>query len=193
MAQFQAINPNVQVNGQTVLSFVEGLGAMKQLGLKILSENGITEPASDKWYPQQSWLNAFRQISEKVGPRTLYIIGKSIPENAQFPPDIDNIEKALASIDVAYHMNHSLHGKPLFNQQTGNMQEGIGHYSFKKTGDNQAEIVCDNPYPCDFDKGIIDAMAHKFKPANAFVKTTHEESEGCRKKGQNSCRYVVKW
>ncbi|MBU1151772.1 hypothetical protein KJ632_03005, partial [Patescibacteria group bacterium] len=102
MTQFKAINPNVEVNGQTVLAIANGMGTMKNMGLQILSNNNIDDPKPGKWYPQQDWLNAFKQISEKIGSNTLHQIGKSIPENADFPPDIDNIEKALASIDVAY-------------------------------------------------------------------------------------------
>jgi hypothetical protein len=132
MAQFKTINSNVEVNGQTVLSIANGLGAMRNLGLRMLSENNINDPKPGNWYSQQDWLNAFKQISEKVGLNTLFAIGKSIPENAEFPPDIDNIEKALAAIDIAYHMNHRLNGIPLFNPENGEMREGIGHYSYKK-------------------------------------------------------------
>jgi hypothetical protein len=49
------------------------------------------------------------------------MIGKSIPENAQFPPEINSIEAGLQAIDVAYHMNHRIDGKPLFDPKTGKM------------------------------------------------------------------------
>lgn len=194
MAQFKSINPNVEVNGQTVLSIADGMGAGKRMGLKILSENNIDDPKPKNWYSQQDWLNAFKQISEKIGYNTLFLIGKSIPENAEFPPDIDSIEKALAAIDVAYHMNHRLNGKQLFNPQSGQMQEGIGHYNFKKISENKAEIICDNPYPCDFDRGIIAAMARRFKPSDSVqVAVNHDDSKGCRNKGDNSCCYIITW
>jgi len=41
----------------------------------------------------------------------LFSIGNRIPENAQFPSDIYNIEKALQGIDVAYHMNQHVSGE----------------------------------------------------------------------------------
>ena len=89
MAQFVAFAPEVEVNGETVLSVVDGMGFLKDRGIAILAENGIINPRPGNWYPQQSWLNAFRSISEKIGPKTLFMIGKSIPENAQWPPDVD--------------------------------------------------------------------------------------------------------
>jgi hypothetical protein len=194
MAQFQSINPKVEVNGQTVLSIANGLGAMKSLGIRILGENGLTDIKPENWYPQQSWLNAFKIISEKVGVNTLYKIGTSIPYNAQFPPEINDISKALAAIDVAYHMNHRLNSKPLFDPSTGKMTEGIGHYHYSKISDNKVEIKCDNPYPCDFDRGIIEQMTKRFKLSSSImVKVEHDGAKGCRKKGGNSCSYLVSW
>lgn len=192
--QFVAMNPNVEVNGQTVLAIAKGMGVMESMGLEILADNHIHDPKPDMWFPQQNWLNAFKQIAEKVGPHTLFFIGKSIPENADFPPAINTIEKALASIDIAYHMNHRLYGEVLFDSRTGQMREGIGHYSFRQASARSAEVICENPYPCDFDRGIIEAMAKRFKPADSFlVSVTHDHSKGCRKNGTESCTYTITW
>jgi hypothetical protein len=194
MTQFKSMNPEIEVNGQTVLTIANGMGAVKNMGLRILSENNIHDPQPESWYSQQEWLNAFKQISEKIGAGTLFQIGKSIPENAEFPPHIETIEQALAAIDVAYHMNHRLKGVELFNSQTGQMTEGIGHYNFKKINDKKVEIICDNPYPCDFDKGIITAMARRFKPSSSpHVSVVHDVNDGCRSKGDHSCSYVITW
>jgi hypothetical protein len=125
-------------------------------------------------------LDSLQEISLKIGPKSLFAIGKAIPSNAQFPPDINTIEKALASIDIAYHMNHK-NGE-------------IGHYKLIKAEGRTAKMVCDNPYPCDFDRGIIEAMAQKFKPADsimAFVE--HDDTQPCRKKGADSCTYLITW
>lgn len=193
MAQFVALNPRAEVNGQTVLSVANGLGPLKDVGFRILADNGLADPKPDQWYSQQFWLNAFRQISDRIGTGTLFRIGKSIPDNAVFPPEIDNIHKALAAIDVAYHMNHRLDRKVLFDPVSGYMGEGIGHYHYRKLSDNQVEIKCDNPYPCDFDRGIIEQMAFRFKPAGVMVRVSHDENGGCRKAGGNVCTYVVSW
>jgi len=179
MAQFKAFSANVEVNGETVLSVVDGMGAMKHMVTSILEEAGIRNPKPGQWYKQQSWLDAFKKISGSVGPNTLSQIGQKIPENAKFPPDINTIEKALGAIDVAYHMNH----------RGGE----IGHYSFKPEGPNQVTLECANPYPCDFDRGIITAMARRFAPAGNAVKVTHDDAKPCRKKGAESCTYHVSW
>ncbi len=180
MAMFKTLAPGVEVNGETVLSIVNRMGIFKKQAYEILRKNGIVDPKPGQWYSQQSWLNAFKTISDELGQATLSIIGKKIPDNAQWPPEVDNIEKALGSIDVAYHMNH----------RNGE----IGHYKFEKVGDREFKITCNNPYPCDFDKGLIEAVALKFKPADVIgLRVKHDDSKPCRKKGHDSCTYIVTW
>ena len=197
MVLFKVMEKGMEVNGATIMSVVDGLGVFTNIAKKILSDNGLEEvvPDFEHWYSQQAWLNAFQTISDKIGPNTLYQIGLKIPENAEFPPDIDNIEKALASIDVAYHMNHrNVNGDVLFDPSRPSeeiMLEGIGHYHFKKgVEENQAILTCENPYPCDFDRGIITTMARRFEPR---AKVKHDASKPCRKTGGASCTYTVSW
>lgn len=179
MAQFQAFSRQVMVNGQTVLSVISGMGAFSGTAAQILQRNGIPNPVATGWYPQQAWLDAFREIAQSIGNRTLYQIGVSIPRNAKFPPGINTIEQALESLDVAYHMNH----------RGGE----IGHYSFAKTGPSQGIMTCKNPYPCEFDRGIVEAVAGKFKPAGSIVRVQHDSAKACRAKQGESCTYVVCW
>ncbi len=193
MPVFAAINPDVEVNGETVISVIDGI-ALKSMAIDILSKNGIKDPKAGLWYSQQNWLNAFKEISQRLSPLALFSIGSKIPENAKFPPQINSIEKALGAINVAYHMNHRLNGKILFDPQSGKLHEGIGHYIFAMQGDGkEAKMTCPNPYPCDFDRGIISGMAKKFKPSGSSVQVIHNDSAPCRKKGSESCEYFIKW
>lgn len=192
MAEFIAFNPKVEVNGQTVLSVVDG-STIKKSALKFLSKCGIDDPQPGRWYSQQSWLDAFRAIATEVGHLTLFQIGKKIPENADWPPQVKDIHGALASIDVAYHMNHRLDGRPLFDPATGAMAEGIGHYGYRRVDEHSARMTCNNPYPCDFDRGIIESAANKFKPAGFRVSVVHESPDVCRMHGADTCTYAVSW
>ncbi len=194
MAQFKSFDMNAEVNGETVWSIVSGMGAFKDRAMKFLAENGIKNPEPGHWYSQQAWLNAFKTISEATGAFTLFNIGKKIPENAQFPPEINDIGKALSAIDIAYHMNHRIKEEILFDPKTGVMKEGIGHYGCEIQAENKIKMVCNNPYPCDFDRGIIEAMAMKFKPVNtSIVMVKHDDTQPCRKKGADSCTYLISW
>ncbi len=104
MVVFKAINSQAEVSGDAVISVVEGVKGFQEVSLKILESCGLTAPKRGSWYLQQTWLNAFKVISEKVGKNTLFMIGQDIPKTALWPPNVNTIEKALASIDIAYHI-----------------------------------------------------------------------------------------
>jgi hypothetical protein len=180
MAQFTAFSPAVEVNGETVLSVVAGMGSFSRKALEILAAEGIQSPAAGNWYSQTAWLRAFRTIADGIGENTLYRIGTTIPENANFPPEINDLVKAMESIDVAYHMNH----------RGGE----IGNYAWRSTSDHSGAMTCHNPYPCDFDRGIIDAMSKRFRPqSGGNLRVAHASTGPCRKRGDDDCTYTVAW
>jgi hypothetical protein len=179
MKTFVASSLKVEVNGETIYSVIDGMGFFKTKAQKILNDCGIIDPKPGQWYNQQSWLNAFKIISEEIGKSTLFAIGLKIPENAKFPPEIDDIHKALAAIDIAYHMNH----------RNGD----IGQYKYEKTGENSAKIVCTNPYPDEFDKGIITQMGRKFASEGKRVLVEIDENNPTRTNGGISTNYIVTW
>ncbi|HUK67092.1 MAG TPA: hypothetical protein VLV17_09715 [Anaeromyxobacteraceae bacterium] len=180
MAQFKAFSPKVEVNGETVHAIVDGMGAFKAKALALLTEHGIPDPKPSAWYSQQAWLDAFKAIATSIGPATLFAIGQKIPANAKFPPGLDSIEKALTSVDRAYRANH----------RGGD----IGSYRAEECGPKSVKMVCENPYPCEFDHGLVTAVAQRFKPAGTIVvKVNHDPKAPCRKHGADSCTYLVSW
>ena len=193
MAQFEAFNKDVEVNAQTVASVVNAMEMGKETRTSILKENNI-DLSTQKWFKQQDWLNAFRQIAEEIGQMNLFQIGKAIIDNAQFPP-ISGLEEGLRSIDVAYHMNHRLNGKELFNPATGQMEEGIGHYQLTEfdTEAKKAVMVCNNPYPSKFDEGIIVQIVRRFKAKPGRESVTLDPTKPTRTKGADSCTYNISW
>lgn len=179
MAQFKPFAPEVEVNGETVLTTVNSFPEfMRSIALKMLEKNGIIDPKPGKWYSQKAWLDSFKEISEKFGVNTLFEIGKGIPGNAQFPPDVDTVDKALSVIDVAYKMNHR-------NGDIG-FYKLVGHDKMKK----QIVMQCKNPYPCDFDRGIITAMARKFVPGAVVALDATKPS---RKEGAEDSWYLLNY
>jgi hypothetical protein len=142
----------------------------------------------DGWYSQQAWLRAFAKVAKQVGQSVLFDIGKRIPANAQFPPWVVDVPSAISSIDIAYHMNHRKRGKVMFDPSTGALDEGIGHYGYEYVkGSQRVTSLCENPYPCSFDEGIITAMAQRFD-----IRARVEHQPGaCRKTGSNFCVYVI--
>jgi hypothetical protein len=197
--QFVPFEPGVEVNGQTVWAVVDGFKHFQQLASKFLLAEGIgsngpggivqIDPAA--WYAQAAWLKAFEKIAKKIGDPVLYRVGRVIPKNAKFPPWVVDVESAVRSIDIAYHMNHRKNGVEMFDPATGALTEGIGHYGCERIPERNLIIcVCKNPYPCAFDRGIITTMAQRF---SVSAKVTHDDGAPCRKNGAESCTYLVTW
>ncbi|MFY0567451.1 hypothetical protein ACN28E_27010 [Archangium lansingense] len=197
--QFVPFAEGIEVNGQTAWSIVAGFKAFSVLastylleeGIGTLDRDGVALVEPEAWYPQRAWLKAFEKISAHMGDAVLFEIGKAIPHNAVFPPSVKDIHTAIQAIDIAYHLNHRKQGQLMFDPATGSMLEGIGHYGYERLeGQNRIISVCENPYPCAFDRGILTCMAERFEPS---VQVVHDETRPCRKRGGNSCTYLITW
>ncbi len=197
--EFQAFQPGIEVYGVSIHAIVDAFKLFPSIALKRLAAHGIgtvrgrgdVEIDTDAWYPQQAWLDAFRDIATSVGTQALFQIGQHVPKHAVFPPSITDIRSAVASIDIAYHMNHRKRGVPMFDPKTGIKREGIGHYGCDPiAGKNEIHSLCHNPYPCDFDHGILTAMAQRFEKR---ARVEHVDAAACRKKKGDSCSYVITW
>ena len=176
MATYKALDENVEVMGAAIMAITNGLG---EAALPILKKHNLHPLEYDNWYKQQDWLNAFSEISEESF-MNLVAIGLKIPDSAAWPPDIKTVHDALASINVAYNMNHR-YGE-------------IGGYHYEKVADSSGKMVCDNPYPSDFDYGIIYRTVQKFTdPENSNFVVRVDRSQPSRKDGANSCTYLITW
>jgi len=182
MSEYNALDRDVETNGQTILATLEGVSRFsdtyKQQVRDALADNGIEDPKSGEWYPQQAWLDAFEVLAAELEPHLLDRIGEQIPETADWPADPSTVEEGLRSINVAYQRNH----------RGGE----IGHYRVVEIDDTVGTIRCKNPYPCPFDRGIIRAVTQRFAPVERFV-FVEETGEECRREHGDSCVYSVYW
>lgn len=179
MALFTAYSELVEVNGKTVLSVVHGMGTVKAIGMKYLREAGIPDVNPNGWYKQQLWLDTFRLISVKVGKSTLKAIGRSIPDHAVFPGHISDIHSALQAIDNAYKLNH----------RNGD----IGEYRYRKITEHEAELCCINPFPSEFDEGLIETMAKRYARSGENPSVMLKINAETRRHGGHSCTFTITW
>lgn len=175
MSEYHPYDPAVEVSGAAILSTIAGL---QDDVLSVLAAHGIGQITADGWYPQQAWLDALRDISTGGGILDLVSVGMRVPDTALWPPEVDTVEKALLSIDVAYQMNH----------RNGE----IGSYHAEVIEEGHVRLMCDNPYPSDFDYGIIYQTTRKFMPRGQ-VFTVRRADSPSRKNGDDMCIYDVTW
>ena len=180
LALFQASSPSDRVSGASLLAAIDTLGVWRARGIKILEEHGIVDPQPTEWYPWQAYLDALRYIYEKVGPATVGEIGKKLVAGNAFPPTIDSIEAALSTLDHDYRLRH--HGAD------------IGSFRFERTGTREGAMTIRNPYPCELDRGVVTALAQRFRPpASPLTRVEHVDAARCRKQGAACCELRVSW
>ncbi|MEZ3115804.1 hypothetical protein RYH80_07725 [Halobaculum sp. MBLA0147] len=177
MPTFEPLDDGVEVRGSAILSIVNGVpDAFTGQARELLAENGIEDPQPDEWYSQAAYLDAYRAVADRVGERTLEQIGRSTPENAEWPPGVDTPLAALESVDDAYQMNH----------RGGE----IGSYEVVDGDDGRATVRCRNPYPCVYDQGLLQGTVEVFSDDYASI---DETSDRCREDGADACTYEVTW
>jgi hypothetical protein len=107
-------------------------------------------------------------------------IGRRIPYSATLPPSIDSFEAGLRSMDEGYRLNHRGPGD-------------IGNYRYQAAGPGAGRMLCDNPYPCEFDQGILEGMYERFRPEGSTGLRLSHEVWVCRERGARVCTYHLRW
>ncbi|MEO1646646.1 MAG: hypothetical protein AAFR67_15760 [Chloroflexota bacterium] len=177
MAVFESFHPDSRVLGAGVLSAVSALG--KDMVKDISKKHGIDLNHDYETIMQQVELDILRDLSE-VGHFNMVAAGIKIPETAPFPPDINDVHSALASLNMAYQMN--VQG------------ENIGAYVYERLGERKAKMTCNNPYPSDFDYGILYGLAKRFQDDSSNnITVTRDDTKVNRKSGGDTCEYIVEW
>jgi hypothetical protein len=173
---FEASSPEVQVDGRTILAVVNGI-MIRSVANELLAREGLSAIQPEAWYSQQAWLNVYRRIAEKLGSDALFAIGTRIPYYAEFPTErMRDVPTALQAIDHAYHTAH----------RGGE----IGVYAYSQPEPGIHELRCANPYPCDFDMGIIHSLIERFRGSQQYM--LEHVAGSCRKRGDAECRYRVR-
>lgn len=171
---------------EIVKATVDKVALADQLIEKRLGKNA----SQDAWYDAPEYIALLHEVEQFLGAHTMFSVGKKIPEIAYWPAHINTVQAALASIDIAYHMNHRISGRLMFDATTSTMSEGIGHYAFRLDGKRRGIMCCDNPYPSNFDRGIITGTARRIRP-NAEV--CQDDSQPSRLHGGQACTFIITW
>lgn len=173
---FQAPSQKAEVIGKTFQAVLRGV-MIRGVALELLAREGLETIAPEVWYPLQKQLNVLKHIGELLGAETLYSIGYRIPYIADFSDRIKDVESALRSIDAAYNL--AVRGCD------------AGRYEFSQPGPDVCEITCENPYPCEFDHGIVASLVDRFRGSMLYA-VNHAQGS-CRGRGGDLCRFRVEY
>jgi len=171
---------DVKVSGGTARLVLEGLGQHRKASRHILSRYGLDRPRADNWYSEEELLEVLRTIAAAGPPFTLYNAGMYVADMTSFPPQIDSIQQAIEWLGSVHERSHR--------------GERIGGYTTEETGMGSLTVVSTSSYPCDFDRGLIETTARRFRPLHSGrVSIVHDDSSPCREDGGDSCTYSVEW
>lgn len=182
MKEFELEATDVFVRRSGMSPFIAAFGAYQSRGERVFKRHlGVTELSNDPdaLFSLRGYLAALRELQEQFGSPFIRKIGAMIFEKAAFPPGLDSVEKVLSTLNQAYHMNHS-----------AGAEGKIGSYAWTPSGEHRGVLVCDNPYPCALDLGILESAVERFAEGGKVV---HDEGGPCRYKGGDSCSYLVEW
>ena len=188
----------IEVTGRSIPAALEAFGDFTVLAGQMLMANGVGVPDktgfirvdAEAWYPLEGYLKTLQEAGAQFGEKMLRKLGGAQARHSVPPPNVVEITTMMQALDVGYHMNHRQHGRPMFDAVKGQMLEGIGHYHCHQlVGKRRALIRCDNPYPCKFDEGLLEAQARRFVPAAAV----EHEPGSCRSRGGQVCTYAITW
>ncbi len=162
------------VSGGNILSMLAAMGAFRRGGEQILERHGITKVGADQWYQLGDYVAALQEIETKIGPSTLFRVGQEIPNHIKLPPGIDTFDKVIGSFGPAFSMNHR--------------GAGAGGITFEITGPDTGVITSGTPYPCDFDRGVIQGFFRKL--VKGTLNYSHDATR-CKKQGTDTCVHNV--
>ncbi|MDD2777215.1 MAG: hypothetical protein PHU06_14800 [Gallionella sp.] len=183
MAQFIAFDKNTEVVGLGLLSCIAAFPEHARPHIEqLMAENNLTNITPDKWFKAQDWLNAFKAFSTSYGSNTLFHIGVAVFEGFIFPPNVSDLESALKLIAQAYREHHR-NGR-------------IGYIELRSFDAKAKKAVMEycNPYPCNFERGIVTACVRKYKPQDDhFVDVQLDKDKPSRLDGAESSFYIITW
>lgn len=175
-------NPQPEIWGGSLLGMargLEGTGVSWADVQALLQTAGIPALGAEHWYPMRQGLAFLQAVEAAHGREAIRAMGRAIPDTSRFPPGLERLERALHLLDVAYQVNHR--GGP------------IGRYLVRQLEPGRAEMLCENPYPCDLDLGILERLEERFHGGEARAGVIHRPGPQCRRLGAKACLFELRW
>jgi hypothetical protein len=195
MAQFISYNPNIEVAGVYVFSFINSMRRDIEYRQDVLARHGIVAYKDHIWYPLQAFLDAMKEIGDTTGEMNLFIMGLSAIKNTPILANT-NLKDVLAMTNNRIHSLHRLDGKPMYNAATGEKLEGLGNLVLTEFDDinGTATITSDSPYPSKTEEGVFTGRLQQYKPTNSEFHQVKEDITKPRKsQGDESTTFMLRW
>jgi hypothetical protein len=170
---------NAEVTAKLPLGVFE---VLRRLGVDpqpFIERHNLENLQADSWLPISDYLALLEDVQKNANNYyTLISVGSKIPELADKMPETFTLQDLFRNMNDSYHINH----------RNGE----IGNYFVEFLAENHIRVIAQNPYPSDFDYGLVWGGAKYFAPKGTFVKVVRAESPS-RLKGDDHCIYDITW
>lgn len=186
MAEFSSYEPErVEVVGEVIESFALGFpDDIRQFGMAVLDKHGIRQVQTSRFYKAQPFLDAMKEVAQRLGRNWMTRIGERIALSVTLPPEWNTLRAAFEGLNTAYHSKY----------RGGEIGDWSYHHEGITAGLFRGIMVSTNHYCCAFDRGVMEGFAKRFRTTGITdVVVRHDDSQPCRKRGADSCAYVISW
>lgn len=172
-------SPRDQVAGDSICAVLDAFRLFRRRAVQLLEEQGISEPKPGVWYPWQPYLNMLWDLYGRVGSAPVLMAGKRLVETNPFDEGTRTLIDALSTLDRDYRRRHR--------------GTTIGAFVWTPTSAHSGIVSVTTPYPCELDRGVIEALCRRFRPDDSLTVRIEHPDHQCRKHGASACDFSVDW
>lgn len=182
MKKYVSFDSSVEVNGATVLGFIQCVN--RDNILPFLRARGLEHIEPDQWYPLQDYLDVLNDMADRAGGGAMMdfvSIGMKIAETSPFPPEFDELPFAdvLVASNTAYQMAH----------RNGD----VGYTHAEKVAAGHVRLTMRMPYPSDLSYGVNWGMCRRYLPAGTQFTVTYDEDLPRFEEGGDETVIHIRW
>jgi hypothetical protein len=143
--EFICADSRATVRAANVRATLDAFKLVPSAGQRLIERHrlNIADLRPDHFVLVQRWLDALKEIQTTVGASVVRTVGSRIVENADFPAQFETVESILLALDTIYHLNH---------------RGEVGHYRTMAREHGAIVVVCETPYPRDFERGLVEGI-----------------------------------
>jgi hypothetical protein len=138
----------------------------------LFGEYGLEDVAEDEYYDGARISDAFFDVVDEVGEKTMEKGGEQMGRDVPWPPEVDGPHDGLAAIDEIHRA--AAREKP---GAPSGLDRPMGGYTYERIGDRSARVgIRENyPYPTVMARGVFAGIVDGLGGGNA---TLSEEPAG---------------
>lgn len=155
--------PGEDVYGPAITGIFDNVNADELRPM--LDRHQISETDLTHWFPLQKLMDFYQDmLSHHNVAENMVAIGIKTIEKIPFPPETDGIFKALRFIEASYALSHR------------NLRANEGA-KVVFSGENQALIIFNAPYPDDIMYGYVWGISKRFLPKGSNFKVRYVQPD----------------